>query len=277
MATEITVQRQITNQIYLNSSQADIYKNGTMKSNVKFFINNLINVHKNSIDSKISVANAQFPNSFYLINSTNNQMGIYKNGVYNIYTFQVGNYNVQTFISMFATTVGNNFTITYSNYTNKINFSHSTYNFLIYDTNLNSIFPILGFKSGVTYQSSDFNLTTPYMMNFNGIPTINIQCGNVKTHNYDSYEKGENRLIASIPVTCNFGSVIFYNNITNFKSSYIFNNLNEIHIELFDSWGNYIDFNNMDWSMCLQIDTIIENIESVNTFDNIYEAFQQIE
>jgi hypothetical protein len=81
----ITYQSVTSTQVYLNSEDADIYLNGTMKSNVTFFIKDFINVGENTIDAKISVSNAQIPVSYTLINSTNNQIIRTSSGIGTIY------------------------------------------------------------------------------------------------------------------------------------------------------------------------------------------------
>ena len=70
---------------------------------------------------RISLVNAQFPYSCYNINETNNQFNV--NGI--VYNFPVGYYNVNTFIQTWGSVLGNNnWSITFNNITNKLNFSY---------------------------------------------------------------------------------------------------------------------------------------------------------
>ena len=68
---------------------------------------------------KISVVNAQIPISWYLITSNNNKINITVAGVKTSYYFKIGNYNISTFITEWANSIGVNWTLTYSNITNK--------------------------------------------------------------------------------------------------------------------------------------------------------------
>ena len=45
-----------------------------------------------------------------------------------------------------------------------------------------------------------------------------------------------------------------------------------ITIIIQDDDENYIDFNNLDWSLTLQIDIVHEVIENLNSVDDIYET-----
>ena len=99
-------QSETSTQIYLNSATADIYLNSSLKSNVVFVFRNPIVIHKNAIEMKVSVVNAQIPVSWYLINNTNNKFSITIAGVTTTYYFKNGNYNINTFISEWTNTVG---------------------------------------------------------------------------------------------------------------------------------------------------------------------------
>jgi len=70
----IEIRSTTSTQLYLNSQYADIFMNGTMKSNIVFFFKNPIYLDKHSIELRLSVVNAQIPISWYLINDTNNQI-----------------------------------------------------------------------------------------------------------------------------------------------------------------------------------------------------------
>ena len=83
----ITFQSKTSTQIYLSSATADMYMNGTMKSNLVFCFQNPIRIDKNAYELRLSVVNAQIPISWYLINSTNNQIIITVSGISTTYLF----------------------------------------------------------------------------------------------------------------------------------------------------------------------------------------------
>ena len=114
----ITFQSKTCTQIYLNSTSADIFMNGTMKSHLAFCFRNPIQVNKNAIEMRLSVVNAQIPISWYLINNTNNQIIITISGISTTYLFKQGNYNVNSFITEWNNSIGPNWTLTFDSITN---------------------------------------------------------------------------------------------------------------------------------------------------------------
>jgi hypothetical protein len=78
----ITYQTKTSTQIYLNSATADIYMNGTMKSNLVFFFEDPLQINKQAYEMRLSVVNAQMPISWYLINDTNNFIKINSTNYY---------------------------------------------------------------------------------------------------------------------------------------------------------------------------------------------------
>jgi hypothetical protein len=269
MNESICYQTVSSTQIYLNSSSAEIYLNGIYKSNLAFFFQDPIDIGSNTIETKVGVVNAQFPLSWYLINSTNNQLKITISGVTTIYTFPNGNYNVNNFITQWNIIVGNGWTVTFNGITNNFTFTYSS-NFTFLDTSVNSIFGIIGFQIGSSYASFNNLLTSFYCVNFGGLTRINVKSSTFYLNNVDSLTGSIGRTISSIPVSSNQNGYIFYENFTNYKS--IFNNrtLNTINIEITDDSNNYINFNNIDWTLTLQIDILKEVISDYDTIDDIY-------
>jgi hypothetical protein len=118
----VSYQSVYTTQVYLNPMHAAKLNNGTMKSNVSFFFQDLLRLYKNTIEMRISLVNCQIPCSYYVINSNNNK--IYING--SLYTFPVGNYNINTFITAWASVVGGSWTLSFNTLTNILSFSNTS-------------------------------------------------------------------------------------------------------------------------------------------------------
>ena len=118
----ISYQTIYSNQIYLNSSQATTFLNGSKKSNLKFDLKDVVTLDKNSIEVRLSLVSAQIPYSFYQINSTNNKIILYYLGTTTPYYIPYGNYNVNTFITQWNITLNNIITLTYSTVTNTFTF-----------------------------------------------------------------------------------------------------------------------------------------------------------
>jgi len=273
MKTTFDYQSIQSTQIYLNSATADIYLNNTKKSNLVFMFTNALQLDKRAIEMKVSIVNAQIPISWYLINDTNNQITITISGVATTYSFKTGNYNINTFITEWATSIGPGWTLTFDSIKNKITFTYtSTFSF---SSGTNSIFSIIGFQKNITYSSTGTSLTAPFVCNFAGITRLNIKSSCFNLYNVDSNNKGINRTLACIPVSGLNSGYIFYNNFTNFKDNFKGTELSSLGIEIRDDFRNFIDFNGVDWSMTLQIDILSENIQSIDTLHDVYEKLSE--
>lgn len=261
-------------QIYLNSANADIFLNKSNKSNVVFFFTNILQIDKKSVEMKLSVVNAQIPVSWYLINDTNNRIYFIVNGVPNNYLFPNGNYNVNTFISTWLSTFGNSWTLTFSKITNKITFSNSLGPIVFGNTisASNTLFSLMGFDSTKSYSSSVVTgqLISSYAINFLGLSKINIKSSTFPFKNFDSLTATSTSTLCSIPVSSNASGIINYNNLTDYKSIFKEYEFNSIDISITDDKNNYIDFNNIDWSMTLQIDITNEIVENLDNLQDIY-------
>jgi len=251
-------------QIYLNSANAEIYLNGNYKSNVAFFFQEPINLGRNIFEIRISVVNAQIPISYYLINSLNYQIII--NGT--IYSFPYGNYNVNNFMTEWNLLI-NIIAISFNYTTNKFTFSSSS-NFTFSDNNY-SIFNIIGFQKNNIYNSSNNSLTSLFCVNFAGITKLNIK-SNAFTDlkNVDSFSNSINKTLCSIPCSSNQNGIIFYENFTNYKNIFTNAIISSIDILIMDDFNNFINFNNIDWTITLQIDIYYEQIADYKDINDIY-------
>jgi len=268
----ISYQTISSSQIYLNSNCADVLKNGSLKSNIEYYINDPVSGLPNTIELRISVVNAQIPCSYYLINSFNNTIKITISGTTTSYSIPSGNYNVDTFITQFITTCGNTWSITYSNLTNKYTFTNSTNDFIFVDSPTNSIFGIIGFNKGSTYTSISKSYTAPYCFNFTGLTRILIGTPTFSLNNRMSYDAGNTTIMCSIPTNSIQNGMIYYSNLTNYKSIFSNSHMSTIELNLQDDSGHLLDLNNCDWSITLQIDMINEVILDLNTVKDIYKT-----
>jgi len=271
----INYQSIYSQQIYLDSANAQIQLNGSKKSNCTFFFSDILKFDKNNIEMRLELVNAQVPISWYLINSTNNQFSTSTNGetTFQIWTLPVGNYNATTFITMFQTYMGSAFTVSFSSITNTFTFTYGYGAWTLTDIGCNSIFSIIGFGSGIKYHSTGTPIATiqaPFSVAFGGLSKVNIKTSTFNLSNSDSYAKGNVQTICSLPVSSIQGGYIFYNNMTNFKSIFRNHELSSINIQIQDPQNNYIDFNNVDWTITLQIDIVKEIIQSVDNMEDVY-------
>ena len=270
MSEVVSYQTIYTTQVFLNSGHATTYYNSTQKSLLTFNLKDIISLEKNSLEVRLSLINAQFPYSFYQISSTNNKFYLYHNGNTQTIYFPYGNYNVNTFITQWNITVGSTLNLTYSLVTNKFTLTSSLgLAFNLWD-DINSLFPVIGFVKGVYYVSFSSSYVAPFCFNFNGLPRLNVTSTNLSIRNVDSFNNGQCSIISAVPVNCYPGGVILYNNYTNSKNIINVGELQSFGIEIRDDYENLIDFNNQDWTMTFQIDTVREVIINKSRFEDYY-------
>ena len=276
----ISYQTIYSTQIYLNSANCDICLNGSSKSNCSFFFKDIIKIEKNAIEQRVSVVDAQIPISWYLVNETNSQIRISLNGqTATQYTFPYGNYNVNSFITLWNTILGNAWTLTFNNTINKLTFTHSTYDF-VFSNGDASILSIIGFSSmaniiNPTYSSTNKSLASSSVVNFAGITKVNIKSSTFALRNFDTKSKSRTRTIASIPVNAEANGIAFYNNFTQYKSIFHNKELSMIHIEIADDNKNLLNMNGVDWTITLQVDIVCEVVNNLDTLEDVYLNLQQ--
>ena len=249
--------------LYNIGSQSGTQMNGSKLSNLEYFIPNFI---QNDDDDNIkciylSIKNAEFPHSFYLVNEYNNVLCLSVLGVQTIYTLTQGNYNINNFITTLASLLGENYIITYNNITFKLNIS-SSLNFSIINS-LTTMQRFLGISNTSNADSvlslSTYNLTSTYVINFLPIQKIHIRSSILKVDSYNNYDKS-NDVILSIQNNSNFGGAILFNNLTNLKYLIDIKNLTSIDLRITDDKNRDIDFNNCNWYLTFQIDYIYNEV-----------------
>ena len=244
--------------VNLSSEYANQNYNSTFLSNLSFNTPGL--VISNPLISKIeiSVLHSEIPVSFYTINYSNSFFK-YKLGTGSILTKQipVGNYNANTLITALKTLINDvNFTITINKITGVLIFFYNQ-TFTIYTDNTYSIGKILGFNLNTSYVSAEtplYTLTALYPLNLLGIKKINISSQTLITNNFTS-GIGTTSLITSISVDQPPFGLIVYQNTGGAKFTLSNTDIHKIDLQLFDEDFNYINFNNINWSIlfCLHL------------------------
>jgi len=234
-------------QIYLNSKRANKYIN-SQTSDCLFHLPH-INVRKTKKVS-ISVLHAQIPGSYYNINSTNNILAYrINNGSLQTVQIQPSNYNINTLIAHIESLLEVEFNITYSVSSNKLTITHSTYDFELDDSS--TCFELLGF-SNIDHESVSRILISDNVVNLFTIRTLQICSDNFILNNIDSFNPNNSNILASIPITSSFNSIISYSNPHDVHSE-INNtrNLTNLHMKITDQDSNVIELNNAHWSITL--------------------------
>lgn len=253
-----------TKVISLNSESASQYNNGSYLSNMSFQLLNLLKIEPDIIHTQLTLANAQLPVSFYIVNYTNNIFVFitYPGGVptNNTITIPVGNYNSTTLISALYYAIlptGISMLITISKLTGVLTFS-STTNYGFNSTSvLTTANQIIGLdKNSNLVASMDVNgnwiATMPFPCNLLGIKQLMIKSSIISTNNFSSSSNGQTTLISTIPVDCGAWGMINYIDTTGSKISFNNATLDEIDIQILDAETNKeINFWNTNWTMTI--------------------------
>ena len=241
--------------INLASEYANQNYNSTFLSNLSFNTPGLLIKNPTISKVEISVLHSEIPVSFYTINYSNS---FFKYQIDNgtIFTKQVpvGNYNANTLISALSTLINDaNFTITINKVTGVLKFNHNK----TFTDNTYSIGRILGFNLNTSYVSAEiplYTLNALFPLNLLGIKKINISSQTLITNNFSS-GIGTTSLITSISVDQPPFGLIVYQNTGGAKFTLSNTEIHKIDLTLCDEDFNYINFNNINWSIlfCLYI------------------------
>ena len=245
-------------------SQSGTKNNGSKLSNLNYFIPNFVS---NSDDDNIitvylSVKNAEFPSSFYLINEYNNVISINNT----LYTLTQGNYNINNFITSLSSLLGNSYSISYNSITYKITISSST-NFTINYLNT-TMSRFLGISSTSNTTSilngSLYSITSAYVVNFLPIQKLHLRT-NIQFDSYNNYDKSNDILISIQNNSFILGGNILYNNDTNLKYLVYEKDISNFNLRITDDFNREINLNNCDFYLTFQVDYIYRSIPIKNS------------
>jgi hypothetical protein len=262
-----------TKQYFLTSGGNTVNKiNGSLNSNVNFYVPRIISYNKNTLYHTIKISHLEIPYSFYIINSNNNVLVVNATAL----MIPVGNYNALTLLetinSLFLDTFEFDISLSFENSTGKYTLTSDNF---VYIASSSTIAKVIGLEKGFNYNSifdfssSQYIIEFPYLVNTAGIRNIFIK-SNLITNNYSAYN-GDSLILKSIPVNVPPYGIIIYNNNENIETMVKNRELNNIQLQLIDDEGYYIDFNNLDWSICIEIKTISQltiNNYNINDFFN---------
>jgi len=249
--------------IFNINSDSGNKNNGSKNSNISYFLPSFIsNLDDDNIFcAYLSVKDAEFPASFYLIDEYNNVISI--NNI--SYTLTKGNYNINNFITSLTALLGISYSITYNKITLKITISSSTSFTINYSKTTMSKFLGISSTSDTisVLNNSLYTITSPYVVNFLPIQKIHLRT-NVTFDNFNNYDKS-NDILLSIQNNANIlGGVILYNNDTNLKYLVNEKDVSTFTLRITDDFNREIDLNNCDFFITFQIDYIYRTIPVKN-------------
>lgn len=209
----------------------------------------------------LSVVHAEVPNSFYIVNYTNNQFVL--NGT--TYTLTKGNYNVTTFIAMLLATIPVGYTITYNSITTKITMTKASSFTINASSSASTVNSIMGL--GIT-DLSGTSITMPNVVNFIPLQRINFRSNYFKFGCYSTVDQSNDIFL---PLQNNAGqnSIINYVNQTQNKFLIQDRNITTFIINVSDDYGQLLNMNGVNWYMTIQIDIDYLENPRVTTFGNV--------
>ena len=163
-------------------------------------------------------------------------------------TITNGNYNITQLVDYLLSTM-TGFNIIYNAITNKLTFTHSTYNFIFLSNS--TCLSVLGFNSKSS--STNLSLISKYCVNIMAIKRINIS-SNFITYNINKASLNNYSILCSVPVNKPPYSLIEYNNTNHFRTNLFINLITFIKIKLTDENGTLIDLNGSNYCITIQLD-----------------------
>ena len=246
-----------TRLIVLSSANAS-QLNGTLKSELLYDFKSLLVEDPTIIHVTCGVVNAQIPVSFYTVNEYNNVLDT----SIGVITITKGNYTSASLIKELKgqfLALSYTMVITINSVTGKLSFTGTT----DFTFTASSSFVILGFDGTIT--STANVLSAPFPLNLLGIQQIKVTSNALACYNSSSSGLGETNLLGVIQNTAPPFGMILYNNLNSFG---ILKNtrVSQLDIQLTDETNQFIDFNNIDFTLTIQM-TIFRK---VNTEKNTY-------
>ncbi len=265
------------NQLITLSSRDGIKNNGTYLSDMVFNFKGILKEENNIVRCFIRVLNAQIPVSFYTLDDSNNILAykVTSSSTIKIIAIANGNYNATTYIAKltsFFIANGDPISVSYNSLTGKLTFA-STISYTYYNKGVNGC--TMGDVIGIGTTSIVGTVKTcPYPLNLLNKTKLFIQSNSLFNVAYTSYNLGFTTTIAAIPVNQPPYNLINYVSLSESDKVIIHNTvLNSIDIQILDETDNFINFNNIDWSMTLCLTVEREDQKKIH-IENFSEYMQ---
>jgi hypothetical protein len=256
------------NKIISLNSQDGTLKNGTMLSNIVFNTGCILEEDSSIVDTHISVVNCQLPVSYYTINLSNNTFiaGNYL-GSFSLVTIAVGNYNQYTLQDALTYALGaiGTFTFVFDKNTGKMTWNCVTSFTLDFRAHKASA-AVLGFDT--LYLMTGTTLTSAYPLNLLGVKRISIKSYSLGITNFSSV--GGDITLTTIPSDQPpFCMISYVNQNPDDRQLVNVKTINQVDILLLDENDNFLDFNNVGWTLTLMLIITRFKADPTSTFKEI--------
>ena len=241
------------------------------KSRCEYDIRNMIVRDEEVEYIQFSIPFAIIPVSFFTVNHNNNQLKVVVNETINTYTFPVGNYNANTFISQFSITLGAHYKLSLSTFNNIFTITRTLqdgFNFSVLGNS--SISSVMGFSTDLTGISVDPNyvIACSRCCNFLSLPRITMRCPELANTQMVGSQTS-NDVIITIPNNSKPNGQIYYQNSSNAKLLFRQHELSRFIISFTDDDNNLLNFNGVSCFFTLQFDIYRKFLPKLPSFSNI--------
>ena len=211
-----------------------------------------------NITMTVKVSKAEFPVSFYNVNETNNVLRFRYTDltVEKTIVFDVGNYNINQFLSHLNDKIQalgiTDVVINWSSLSNKLSLQCAS-EFRI--SSQSTCLSLLGFTDKDHVSDASHLITGDSMIDIRGHTSLYINTDLMNdTYTFSGKGHQTNHCIARIPVNGGAYGTITYQPIQCLSAPLNRNNISRFRIWIYDQNNNYINFNQMKWTLTLQID-----------------------
>jgi hypothetical protein len=256
----------------LNSKYASTYVNGSAKSNVQFDFIGLLRDDADIIRTSLSILNAQIPVSFYIITANNNQFSYIDNTTDLLITIPIGNYDANTLLVYMNSQLASGLVLSINSSNGKLKLSTTTANRPFgYYANASTCAEIFGMGTTSIYVAGSPTgtiLNFPFPLNLLGVKKISIKSSSLNIVAFSSIKNGYSDTICTIPADQPAFGMISYTSQNDLNRNLLKQSvIDRIDIQLLDENQNYLDFNNLDWSITICLSN--ERIEKGRDFTTI--------
>lgn len=232
--------------------------NGSYNSDINYSINGVITDEKHILYNTVSINHAEIPYSFYVVNVYNNLLSLSTGDIY----IDRGNYNATSLLKFINSKLPINMVLSFNSTNGKYTF---TYNQPFTIKTTSTINKIIGIEKNTQYNSINNIIECPYPVNLLGTKNLyiksNLMLSNLNTSTNDYIT------LACIPVSVEPYSIILFNNFSNSAHIVKNRNLDNIEVLIYDDDNNLVNFNNIDWSITLEINKFILYLNNPTTIN----------
>jgi len=258
----------------LNSKYASKFINGSAKSNVQFNFIGLLKDEADIIRTSLSILNAQIPVSYYIITANNNKFTYVYLTIFEDVIIPVGNYDANTLLTyMNSQVLIHNLVFSINNSNGKITFSTTAPNQdigILASSSSAEIFGIGPNNIAATGTPSGAIINFPYPLNLLGVKKISIKSSSLSIIAFSSVSNNYSDTICTIPADQPAFGMISYTSQNDLNKNLLKQSvIDRVDIQLLDENQNYLDFNNLDWSItiCLSNERIDREMDMITLND----------